>query len=100
GGGTVAGGSTEVEPVVGARNSQRLPTYARLDARIGYATSIRRGTFRVQLEIINLTDRDNPCCVDEDTFVVKPDGSVETHRTYDPWLGVTPSLTALWTHAR
>jgi outer membrane receptor protein involved in Fe transport len=90
-------GSTEIEPVIGARNSQRLPTYARFDAIFGYARPIRKGAFRIQLQVVNLADRENPCCVDEDTFVVLPNAAVETHRTYDYWLGLTPSLSALWT---
>ncbi len=94
---TLPDGSTSVEPVVGPRNSIRFPIYARLDAKLGRDLAVRRGLLRVELEVENLTDRENPCCVNEDTFVMRPDGSVGTERSYDYWLGVTPSFRILWT---
>ena len=65
-------GSTTIEPVTGARNSTRFPIYARLDLRTGRDIVTRRGGIRVELSIVNVTDRDNACCVDEFRFALSP----------------------------
>ncbi len=89
-------GTTEVEPVLGRRNSERYSTYARLDAKVRRSFTLPHGRLWLTLEVVNLTDRDNVCCVDEFTFEPRPDGSVEVRNTFDFWLGVTPSFSVLW----
>ena len=75
------------EPVAGRRNSARLPTYARLDLKGGRTFTTRKGSVRVELSILNATDRDNACCLDD----VLPTGV-----TYDYWLGITPAMQVVW----
>ncbi len=93
---TLPDGSTEIEPVSGPRNSARFPTYARLDLKTGRAIATARGSVRVELSIVNLTDRSNACCVDEVQFEASPGGRIDTQTTYDYWPGITPSLQILW----
>ncbi|HZN54577.1 MAG TPA: TonB-dependent receptor [Candidatus Polarisedimenticolaceae bacterium] len=75
------------EPVAGPRNSARLPTYARLDLKGGRTIETQRGSIRLELSVLNATDRDNACCLDE----VLPTGV-----TYDSWLGITPAMQVVW----
>ena len=93
---TLANGSTTIEPVAGLRNSARLPTYARLDVKTGRSFMTSKGNVRVELSIVNLTDRKNACCVDDVYFVTGTDGSVATRTTLKYWLGITPSLQLIW----
>ena len=90
-------GATTVEAVPGARNAARLPTYARLDLRAGRTLPLSRGSLRVELSVLNATDRANACCLDEVTVVPVPGGGFATETTYDASLGITPALQVLWT---
>ncbi|HSK77563.1 MAG TPA: TonB-dependent receptor [Thermoanaerobaculia bacterium] len=85
-------GSTEITRVLGPRNSGRFPDYARLDAKASRVFPLRGSRLRLDLEVVNLTDRENVCCVDEVSFEARPDGSVDVLRELDSWLGITPSL--------
>jgi len=89
-------GSTEIVATPGARNSERFPLYARLDARASRTFPLARGRLRLEVEVANLTDRNNVCCVDEFLFTTFADGSVGTVTELDYWLGLTPSFSLLW----
>jgi hypothetical protein len=93
---TLPDGSTEIEPVLGPSNSARLPTYARLDLKTGRAFETVKGNVRVELSILNVTDRKNVCCVDEVQFQAGADGSVDAQTSLETWMGITPSLQVLW----
>jgi hypothetical protein len=93
---TLPDGSTEIEEVVGPRNSARYPTYARLDVKTGRAIATAKGNVRVELSVMNLTNRQNVCCIDEIQFEAAPDGSVTSSSELKYWLGITPSLQVLW----
>jgi outer membrane receptor protein involved in Fe transport len=56
-------GSIEPVPIVGPRNSERLPAYHRIDLRVGHALFPRGTELRYFLDITNVLDRDNACCV-------------------------------------
>jgi outer membrane receptor protein involved in Fe transport len=94
----VAGVLDEGEPhvVLGARNTARFPTYARLDLKLARTRDTGRGRLRLQVEVLNVTDRKNVCCVDEILLTPRDDGSVDVNRELDTWLGITPSFSALW----
>ena len=51
---------------------------------------------RVELSILNATDRNNACCVDEVQFEAAPDGQIYGHTSYDNWLGITPLFSLVW----
>jgi outer membrane cobalamin receptor len=89
-------GEIEIEPVLGERNSIRFPTYARLDLKARRSFGLPRGRLWLTLEVVNVTDRDNVCCIDEHEFDLQPDGSVDVHTLYQNWLGITPTFSILW----
>jgi hypothetical protein len=93
---TLPDGSTEITEVPGPRNSKRFPDYARLDLKASRVFSVARGRLRLNVEILNLTDRDNVCCVDEFLFEPRGDGTVDVVRELDYWLGITPSFSVSW----
>ena len=93
---TLPDGSVRIDRIVGPRNSDRFSSYARLDTKASRTFSLPRGRLRLDLEIVNLTDRDNVCCVDELFFTPRPDGSVDVSSEIDVWIGITPSLSLLW----
>lgn len=78
--------------VLGPRSSDRFPDYARLDAKVSRVVPLSGSRLRLDLEVVNLTDRENVCCVDEISFVPREDGTVGVVRELDFWLGMTPSL--------
>ena len=85
----------EIEPVIGARNSRRFPTYIRFDFKARRVFDVRRGSLTLTVDIVNLTDRDNACCVDDFFFDPLPDGTVAVEEELDNWLGITPSASLL-----
>ena len=93
---TLPDGSTGVVRVLGALNSDRFPTYGRLDLKVSRVLPLRDGRLRLDAEVVNLTDRQNACCVDELLFEVGADGTVDVEREVDYWLGITPSFSVSW----
>jgi len=93
---TLPDGSIEITEVVGARNSDRFPRYARLDVKATRMFSLPNSRLRLNLELVNVTDRDNVCCVDEFLFEPRADGTVNVEREPSYWLGITPSFSVLW----
>ncbi|HEY5611718.1 MAG TPA: TonB-dependent receptor [Thermoanaerobaculia bacterium] len=78
------------EIVFGPRNRERLPSYHRIDARVSRAFETRAGSMTLVAEVMNLTIRDNVCCVD---FEVD-DGEIVKEYRY--WPRVIPSLALRW----
>jgi hypothetical protein len=86
----------EVDPDVGERNSDRLSRYVRFDLKARRSFSPPRGRLWLTIEVLNLTNRDNACCLNEVLFFPQPDGTVHARRDFDNWLGTTPSFSVLW----
>ena len=87
----------EAVAVLGLRNSDRFDDYARLDFKWSYWwTRLPRGRLRLDVEIVNLTDRRNICCVDEVSAAIDGDGAAQVVRELDAWLGFTPSAALTW----
>ncbi len=93
---TLPDGSTEIEPVPGPRNTDRFSTYGRFDFKARRSFDLSRGRLWLTLEVVNLTDRDNPCCLDDVFFSQRPDGTIDVRRLDDSWLGIAPSFSLLW----
>jgi outer membrane receptor protein involved in Fe transport len=93
---TLPDGSIEYEAVPGERNTDRFSTYSRLDFKARRSVQLSRGRLWLTLEVVNLMDRDNPCCLDEVFFDPQPDGTVDARRKFDYWRGITPSFSILW----
>ncbi len=90
------GGGTEAVAVVGKRNSDRYRDYLRFDLKAGRSFPLRKGRLRADLDIVNLTDRNNVCCIGDLFPVERGDGTVDVNKDIGFWLGITPSFSVLW----
>lgn len=89
-------GSMVAVPIEDQRNSDRLPGYARLDGKLRRSFALPQGRLWLTLDVVNLTDRDNACCIDDFLFEPQEDGTVDVQRQFDHWLGLTPLFNVLW----
>ena len=89
-------GSVEFRRVLGLRNSVRLSDYLRLDARAVRSFHTSRGDLQLELELVNLTDRNNVCCVDDYLITPNMEGSVDVDPEFNYWLGITPTFSLMW----
>lgn len=80
------------EIVLGPRNASRYSDYARVDARISREVRLQRGSFTYFLEIYNLLDAANTCCVDE--MAVLPGPTLQLSE--ETWLPRMPSFGFTW----
>lgn len=78
-------------PSLGPQNGDHFPDFKRLDMRISHATVLPRGKLSFFLEIANLLNEDNPCCV-EYQFSVDPEGNAEVDADIDHWMPLLPSF--------
>jgi hypothetical protein len=83
-------------PIVGPRNAERFPYYQRVDVRVARLIPTGSGQLRVFVQILNVFDRDNPCCITDFDFEPQPDGSVAVAPTYDNWLPRLPTVGVTW----
>ena len=90
------GEEPEYEIILGERNSDRFDHYFRLDFKARRSFQLSRGRLWLTLDVANLTDRDNACCVDEFFFTPQPVGPAISNPKYDNWLGARPSFSVLW----
>tara|TARA_R110002073_G_scaffold103664_7_gene234755 strand:- start:3337 stop:5409 length:2073 start_codon:yes stop_codon:yes gene_type:complete len=51
--------SQRYDPIFGAQNSERLPTFAELSLRIGYEGEVAWGRYRLWLDVVNASNRSN-----------------------------------------
>lgn len=81
--------------VPGPRNAANLGTFASVDLRVSRQFDLSKGTLTAFLEISNVTNRRNECCVDWDLADEgSSDGSLE--RGLDYWLPLLPAIGVLW----
>lgn len=81
-------GETEVVPVLGMLNSERLPVYHRLDLRASRTWRLRRGELELFFDVQNVYDRQNVAGYDlgiddEGTGITLPE---------EYWPGIFPSV--------
>jgi outer membrane cobalamin receptor len=91
---TVPVGGGEVVIVPEARNAARLGDYARLDFRVNRDVLLRSGKLSFYLEVTNLLDTRNVCCVEN--FDVDPRNSSRVIVEDGYWLPMMPSLGFQW----
>lgn len=89
-------GEPEYVAVPGPRNAERYPAYASLDARISRTWPVRRGTLMAFVEVTNLTNRRNECCLDWDLDEDEQTGEVFLERGVDFWMPLLPAVGILW----
>ena len=85
--------TTPPEVIVGPRNDSRLDDFFSLDARVSRRFALRHGELEAWLELTNMTDRSNPCCVDYRVSDAEPPALL---RDEDYWLPILPSIGVLW----
>ena len=76
---------------VADRNSSRYPTFHTLDIRASREFDLSRGKLTVFLDVTNLYDQQNPCCIE---YSLQSDGSLAGRNKH--WLPLLPSLGIVW----
>ena len=89
-------GEIEYVAVPGPRNVGRHPTFASLDFRISRKWDVGRGSLMAFLEISNLTNRRNECCLDWDLEENEDTGEEVFERGVDYWMPLLPAIGVLW----
>jgi outer membrane receptor protein involved in Fe transport len=90
------------EPVyvakIGPRNVSRLHSFASVDFRVSRKWKLNRGSLMAFLEISNLSNRRNECCLDwdfeEDDITGEP--FFELERGLEYWMPLLPAIGVLW----
>jgi hypothetical protein len=84
-------GNPLVRGLLGERNSARLGSFARIDLRASRTSRTASGALTWYLEIYNLLDAKNPCCVEDFDLAGVPGGLIALPN-HDYWLPVLPSF--------
>jgi outer membrane receptor protein involved in Fe transport len=79
----------------GPRNALRHSDFASIDFRASRRFDVRRGTLSVFLEVSNITNRDNVCCIDWD-ITDDAQGNPALEYSLDYWLPLLPAIGVLW----
>ena len=93
--GTDPDGQPILQAIPGTRNGLRVGTFASLDFRVSRRFDVRRGSLLVFLEVSNLLDRRNECCVDWD-IAEGEEGASFLEFSHDYWLPRLPAIGVLW----
>ncbi|MDH3266275.1 MAG: TonB-dependent receptor [Gammaproteobacteria bacterium] len=90
----------EGEPVfvaiIGPRNVNRLRSFAAVDFRVSRKWKLQHGSFMAFLEVANLTNRQNECCLDWDLEEDELTGEDVFERGLDYWMPLMPAIGFLW----
>ena len=81
--------------VPGPRNALRLPSYASVDLRLSRKFDVRYGSLMAFVEISNVLNRRNVCCVDWD-IEENADGNPVLESSLDYWMPLVPAIGILW----
>jgi len=93
--GVDADGETVFLAVPGPRNALRLDTFASVDFRLSRDFDLKRGTLTTFVEVSNVLNRQNACCVDWAINDENAAGPV-LERDFDHWLPLLPAVGVLW----
>jgi len=80
----------------GPRNVERLASFGSVDIRISRKWKLERGSFMAFVEISNLTNRHNECCLDWDYDEDEITGERVFDYSVDYWLPLLPAIGFLW----
>ncbi|MGI9262746.1 MAG: TonB-dependent receptor plug domain-containing protein [Woeseiaceae bacterium] len=80
--------------VPGPRNVLQHNTFASVDVRLSRKFDVKRGSLTAFVEISNVLNRRNVCCLDWD--VTDENGNVELELSNDYWLPLLPAVGVLW----
>jgi len=90
-----ANGETVYVALPGPRNALRHGTFASVDARLSRTFDVSRGSLTAFVEVSNLFDRRNVCCLDWDLLEDGGD-TPGLERGVDHWLPFLPAIGVLW----
>jgi outer membrane receptor protein involved in Fe transport len=88
-------GSTRLVATVGPRNSERHAPFQSFDVRISRRFAVPKGELTAFLEVTNLYNRENPCCI-EYSVQADADGNEFLQANEGTWLPLVPSLGVVW----
>ncbi len=94
--GTDDDGEAQYDAVPGPRNADRHPVFASLDLRIARTWEQRNGSLMAFIEVTNLTNRRNECCLDWDLDENDDNGGIFLERGIEYWLPLLPAVGILW----
>ena len=78
------------EATPGPRNAERLPSFASVDVRLSRMFDVKRGSLLAFIEVSNVFNRRNICCIDWDI----ENDALES--SYDYWMPLLPAIGILW----
>ena len=90
-----ANGDPNYVAVPGPRNALSYNTFASIDFRVSRIFDVRRGTLMAFVEISNVTNRRNQCCIDWDVMQ-DSSGNLLLDHSSDYWLPLLPAIGVLW----
>ena len=85
----------EVVAIPGVRNAEQLPHFASLDARVSRKFDVGRGSLTAFVEVSNLLNRNNICCIDYD-LEDDQNGNEFLASSPDYLLPLLPAVGILW----
>jgi len=91
-----AGGAlVGVDAELTQRNQSNYDDYFRIDMRLSRTIDLKRGSFQFYVEIYNLLNTKNPCCVSDHELVYGP--PLTASPNFDDYLPFFPSFGFVWT---
>ena len=93
--GTDIDGNPIYTAVPGPRNALRHDAFASLDFRLSRRFDVPRGSLTAFVEVSNLTNRKNTCCIDWDVMFDQ-NGTPVLDSSLDYWLPLLPAIGILW----
>ncbi|NQZ81222.1 MAG: TonB-dependent receptor [Colwellia sp.] len=89
-------GSYQVTRHLAKRNNEQLGDYSRIDIRASKIQKLNNSTLTWFVEVSNLLDTQNECCVDGSNYNVSDNGTVTVKQIKGHWLPLIPSLGIKW----
>ena len=90
------GGGTAVEGVVGERNAEHLAPYTRVDLRANRDVQLRNSKISIYLEVTNLLNSQNECCIENYELEQGGNGTVRLDTLKGYYLPMLPSFGFQW----
>ncbi len=90
----IVGFGDDASVEVGERNSVRFDDANSVDLRINRRVPVTLGEVDLFLEVANLFNERNPCCMS--ISATRTEGQLQINQQVDHWLGIVPSIGFLW----
>jgi hypothetical protein len=90
------GGGTAVDGVVGERNADHMAPYTRVDLRANRDVRLRNSKLSLYLEVTNLLNSKNECCIENYHLELDRGGRVFLNQEIGYYLPMLPSFGIQW----